>query len=74
LITIAISAAMLPGSFGISEWSFSAVFAGFDVPRADTVQFVLANRLLLSSVSIALALIAIAALSTSFLRDRGAIL
>lgn len=54
LVTLAISIAMLPGAIGVSEWSFSAVFAAFALPDADIVTFVLANRLILTSCGIVL--------------------
>lgn len=57
LVTLAISVAMLPGAFGVSEWSFSAVFAGFSIAPDDIVLFVLANRIILSGLSIILALL-----------------
>jgi hypothetical protein len=57
LVTLAISAAMLPGAFGISEWSFSAVFAGLGIPPGDIVLFVLANRIVLTGLSLLLAMI-----------------
>lgn len=59
VISFAISLAMLPGALGVSEWSFSVVFARFGVPREEIVLFVLANRLLLTSVSLVLGLIAV---------------
>lgn len=55
LVTVAISLAMLPGSFGISEWSFSAVFAAFGTPPDEIVLFVLANRLVLTTLSLVFA-------------------
>lgn len=49
LVTVAISIAMLPGGFGVSEWSFSAVFATLGVKHEQIVTFVLGNRILLSA-------------------------
>lgn len=72
LVTVAISAAMLPGAFGISEWSFSAVFAGLGVPRGDIVLFVLANRLVLTGLSLLLATIVAAAMAKVMLSNRQA--
>lgn len=57
LVTLAISAAMLPGALGVSEWSFAAVFSSFGVARSDIVLFVLANRIVLTALSLALALL-----------------
>lgn len=54
LVTLAISVAMLPGAIGVSEWSFTAVFAAFGVPSGETVTFVLANRLLLTGLALLL--------------------
>lgn len=48
LVTVAISVALLPGGLGISEWSFSAVFAAMGVAHQQIVCFVLGNRMLLS--------------------------
>ena len=53
LVTLAISAAMLPGGLGVSEWSFSAVFAGLGIGAEEIVLFVLANRLVLTGLSFA---------------------
>jgi uncharacterized membrane protein YbhN (UPF0104 family) len=58
LVTLAISATMLPGAFGSSEWSFTAVFAGFGLPGSEITAFVLANRLVLTCLGIALGLFA----------------
>lgn len=55
LVALATSVAMLPGAFGVSEWSFSVVFAGFSIAGDDIVLFVLANRILLTGVSLAIA-------------------
>ncbi len=55
LVTLAISAAMLPGAIGVSEWSFSVVFASFGISKVDIVTFVLANRIVLTGLSVALA-------------------
>ncbi|WP_056346623.1 lysylphosphatidylglycerol synthase domain-containing protein [Sphingopyxis sp. Root1497] len=55
LVALATSVAMLPGAFGISEWSFSVIFAGFSIGAADIVLFVLANRILLTGTSLAVA-------------------
>ena len=63
IVTMAISLAMLPGGFGISEWSFSAVFATLGVPHDEIVHFVLANRLLLSVTAWAIAATSIFAMS-----------
>jgi hypothetical protein len=56
LVTLAISAAMLPGAFGISEWSFSTIYASLGVSRGEIVLFVLGNRIVLTGLSLALAL------------------
>lgn len=58
LVTLAISAAMLPGSFGVAEWSFTGVFAGFGIPSYQIAAFVLANRLILTSLGIVIGLLA----------------
>lgn len=58
LVTVAISLAMLPGAFGISEWSFSAVFSMFGIPSEEIVLFVLANRFILTALSLSLAAVA----------------
>lgn len=57
LVALTTSVAMLPGAIGVSEWSFSAVFAGFSIAPSAIVLFVLANRILLTGVSLAIALI-----------------
>lgn len=56
LVTLAISAAMLPGAFGISEWSFSAVLLGMGIERREIILFVLANRIILTALSLLLAI------------------
>ena len=61
MITLAISLVMLPGALGVSEWSFSVVFERFDVAQQDIVLFVLANRLILTGLSLALAMVTMAA-------------
>lgn len=61
LVTLAISAAMLPGAFGVSEWSFSAVFGTLGIASTDIVLFVLANRIILTALSLLLALAALIA-------------
>lgn len=67
LVTLAISAAMLPGALGISEWSFSVVFSSFGVARGDIVLFVLANRILLTGLSLTLALLVLLAMARALL-------
>lgn len=54
LVTLAISVAMLPGGLGVSEWSFSAVFAVMGVEHGGIVLFVLGNRILLSAMALLL--------------------
>ena len=66
LVTLAISIAMLPGALGVSEWSFTAVFAAFGLPASETVTFVLANRLLLTSLALLLGGIACVAMAMRF--------
>lgn len=73
LVTVAISAAMLPGAFGISEWSFSAVFSGLGIMRENIVLFVLANRIILTGLSLMLALIVALAMTASLLHKRRSI-
>ncbi|KVL84816.1 lysylphosphatidylglycerol synthase domain-containing protein [Burkholderia stagnalis] len=68
LITLAISAAMLPGSLGVSEWSFSAVFASFGVAPGEIVVFVLANRIVLTCLALLLALLVLLAMARASLR------
>lgn len=65
IVTLAIAALMLPGGIGVSEWSFSAVFAFFAIPTAEIVVFVLANRIVLTGISV---LLLIFAILFSFLR------
>lgn len=69
LVTLAISAAMLPGALGVSEWSFTAVFSSFDVAASDIVLFVLANRIVLTSLSLTLALLVLLAIAPALLRQ-----
>jgi hypothetical protein len=57
LVTLAISVAMLPGAFGASEWSFSAVLGQYGLGTTDVVRFVLANRVLLTLASLAIAVV-----------------
>ena len=52
LVTLAISLAMLPGGLGVSEWSFSAVFAAMGIAHGAVVLFVLGNRILLSVMAL----------------------
>lgn len=54
LVTLAISLAMLPGGLGVSEWSFSGVFAVMGVEHGGIVLFVLGNRILLSAMALLL--------------------
>lgn len=61
LVALATSVTMLPGAFGASEWSFSAVFVGFSIAPDAIILFVLANRILLTGVSLAIAAIALLA-------------
>ncbi len=68
LITLAISAAMLPGAFGVSEWSFSVVLARFGVPSDEIVLFVLGNRIVLTILSLALALAVLLSLLPALVR------
>jgi hypothetical protein len=67
LIALAISVAMLPGAIGVSEWSFSAVFSAFGIPKADIVIFVLANRVVLTGLSLLLMLIVLIAIARKLL-------
>jgi hypothetical protein len=60
LATLAISAAMLPGGIGVTEWSFSSVFYAFAMPPDAVVSFLLANRALLTALSLAQAAVAFA--------------
>jgi hypothetical protein len=59
LVTLAISVSMLPGAFGASEWSFSAVFVRYGLGSAEIVRFVLANRILLTLGSVAIAVMVV---------------
>lgn len=68
LVTLAIAAAMLPGGLGVTEWSFSAVFSTFGVPASEIVIFVLANRIVLSAISLALLILAFLAAALIFSR------
>lgn len=68
LVTLAISAAMLPGGFGVSEWSFSAVFAHFGVTKGEIVLFVLANRIILTGLSLTVALVVVLAMAPALIR------
>lgn len=68
LVALTTSIAMLPGAIGVSEWSFSAVFAGFNIARSDIVLFVLANRILLTCVSLILMLIVLVAIAAMNVR------
>lgn len=70
LVTLAISATMLPGAFGVSEWSFSAVFSSFGVSRGDIVLFVLANRTVLTGLSLTLALLVLLAMASGLLSTK----
>jgi hypothetical protein len=57
LVTVAISLAMMPGGFGVSEWSFSAVFTAMGIGHQQIVTFVLGNRILLSGSALFLMLL-----------------
>lgn len=59
LVSIATAVAMLPGSIGVSEWSFSAVLQQLHVEPHTIVVFVLANRLLLTMLPIILGLLTV---------------
>lgn len=59
LVTVAISIAMLPGAFGVSEWSFSGVLALLATPQGEIAVFVLANRLILTGLALVIAGLAI---------------
>lgn len=59
LVTLAISISMLPGAFGASEWSFSAVLARYGLGGAEIVRFVLANRILLTLASLLIAVVVV---------------
>lgn len=67
LVTLAISIVMLPGALGVSEWSFSTVFSSFGVAGDDIVLFVLANRIVLTSLSLTLALLVFLAMARALL-------
>ena len=67
LATLAIALSMLPGGIGASEWSFSTVFAGLGVGTDAIVLFVLANRIVLTSLSIILLFVAIVFASISLM-------
>lgn len=58
LVTLAISAAMLPGGFGVAEWSFTGVFAGLGIPADEITVFVLANRIILTTIGVFFGLVA----------------
>ena len=70
VITLAVSVAMLPGAFGVSEWSFSAVLSDFGASGHEIVLFVLANRILLTSLSWLLATSAFATVMSWLKRTR----
>lgn len=70
LVALATSVAMLPGAFGVSEWSFSAIFDGFGVDPVGIVLFVLANRILFTGVSLAVAATTLLMRAPSWLRRR----
>lgn len=55
LVTIANSVAMFPGSFGVSEWSFSGVLSLLAIPNAEIATFVLTNRLILTVLALVIA-------------------
>ncbi|MEP2612535.1 lysylphosphatidylglycerol synthase domain-containing protein [Marinobacter alexandrii] len=55
IVTVAISVAMLPGAIGVAEWSFSAVLALQGIVTDSVVNFVLANRLILTALPLILA-------------------
>lgn len=59
LVTLAISVAMLPGGFGVTEWSFTAIFSGLGMPAADITIFVLANRIILSTFGVCFGVVAV---------------
>jgi uncharacterized membrane protein YbhN (UPF0104 family) len=50
---------MLPGAFGASEWSFSAVLAQYGLGGAEIVRFVLANRILLTLGPVLIAVVVV---------------
>ncbi len=68
LVMLATSIAMLPGAIGVSEWSFSGIFSGMGISNASIIPFVLGNRILLTILSLSLALIALAATSFALTR------
>lgn len=70
LVMLATSITMLPGAIGVSEWSFSGIFSGMGISDASIIVFVLGNRILLTILSLSLALIALAA--TSFVLTKKA--
>lgn len=70
LVTLAISLAMLPGGLGVSEWSFSAVFAAMNVRQEQIVLFVLGNRILLSAAALLLMVLALCHAAVSAGRRR----
>lgn len=70
LVTVAISLAMLPGGLGVSEWSFSAVFAAMGIAQPQIVLFVLGNRILLSAGALALMTITLAYSAARIRRSR----
>lgn len=73
LVTVAIAVAMLPGSIGSAEWSFSASLARQSIAQGEIVSFVLANRLLLTAIPVLLALAVLALIAVrSMRRARGA--
>lgn len=57
LVTVATAVAMLPGSIGAAEWSFSAVLRHLGVAPHAIINFVLANRVLLTALPLVLALL-----------------
>lgn len=68
IVTVATSVAMLPGAIGISEWSFSKTFSAFEIANPDIVTFVLANRILLTTLSVFLATTTLVAITVSLRR------
>lgn len=71
IVTVAISLAMLPGSIGSSEWSFSAVFSAFSIAKPGVVAFVLGNRILLMGLSLTLALTTLVVTALAIRHRRG---
>lgn len=55
VVTIVTALAMLPGSLGVVEWSYSFFLTAFGISSGDIVTFVLANRLILTILPVALA-------------------